>query len=119
MRSVETALARRRIEIGRCCAVSGTSAEHGVGFGGTRSLPHPISRRASIVARPPQPSQAARHDTSPYWARARQWLCPWVGVYRRHSLIEVGIAPDIVCGTSIGALIGAARVAGRLAELRQ
>jgi NTE family protein len=35
------------------------------------------------------------------------------------SLIEAGIEPDIVCGTSIGALVGAAYVAGGLAELRQ
>lgn len=35
------------------------------------------------------------------------------------SLIEAGIEPDIVCGTSIGALVGAAYVAGRLNELRQ
>ncbi len=35
------------------------------------------------------------------------------------SLIEAGIEPDIVCGTSIGSLVGAAYVAGRLNELRQ
>jgi NTE family protein len=35
------------------------------------------------------------------------------------SLIEAGIEPDIVCGTSIGALVGAAYVARRLTELRQ
>src|ERR1019366_1647957 len=35
------------------------------------------------------------------------------------ALIEAGIAPDIVCGTSIGAFVGAAYVAGRLTELRQ
>jgi NTE family protein len=35
------------------------------------------------------------------------------------ALTAAGIEPDIVCGTSIGALIGAAYVAGRLAELRQ
>jgi NTE family protein len=35
------------------------------------------------------------------------------------SLIEAGIEPDIVCGTSIGAFVGAAYVAGRLTELRQ
>jgi NTE family protein len=34
-------------------------------------------------------------------------------------LIEAGIEPDIVCGTSIGSLVGAAYVAGRLADLRQ
>jgi NTE family protein len=35
------------------------------------------------------------------------------------SLVAAGIEPDIVCGTSIGALVGAAYVAGRLSELRQ
>lgn len=35
------------------------------------------------------------------------------------SLLEVGIEPDVVCGTSIGSLVGAAYVAGRLTELRQ
>jgi NTE family protein len=34
-------------------------------------------------------------------------------------LREAGIEPDIVCGASIGALVGAAYVAGRLEELRQ
>lgn len=46
---------------------------------------------------------------------ARGWA--HVGVIA--SLIEAGIEPDIVCGTSMGALVGAAHVAGRLAELRQ
>ncbi len=34
------------------------------------------------------------------------------------ALIEAGIRPDVVCGTSIGALVGAAYVAGRLDGLR-
>jgi NTE family protein len=34
-------------------------------------------------------------------------------------LIEAGIEPHIVCGTSIDALVGAVYVAGRLTELRQ
>jgi NTE family protein len=34
------------------------------------------------------------------------------------ALIEAGIEPDVVCGTSIGALVGAAYVAGKLAGLR-
>jgi NTE family protein len=34
-------------------------------------------------------------------------------------LLEAGIEPDIVCGTSIGALVGAAYVAGCLPKLRQ
>ena len=36
-----------------------------------------------------------------------------------NSLLEAGIEPDIVCGTSIGSLIGAAYVAGKLGELRR
>lgn len=35
------------------------------------------------------------------------------------SLAEAGIEADIVCGTSMGSLVGAAYVAGRLTELRQ
>ena len=35
------------------------------------------------------------------------------------ALSEAGIEPDIVCGTSIGSLVGAAYVAGRLAALRR
>lgn len=35
------------------------------------------------------------------------------------ALAEAGIEADIVCGTSIGSLIGAAYVAGRLADLRR
>jgi NTE family protein len=35
------------------------------------------------------------------------------------ALGEAGIEPDIVCGTSIGSLVGAAYVAGRLPELRR
>jgi NTE family protein len=34
------------------------------------------------------------------------------------ALIEAGIEPDVVCGTSIGALVGAAYVAGQLPALR-
>ncbi len=34
------------------------------------------------------------------------------------ALIEAGIEPDVVCGTSIGALVGAAYVAGKLPALR-
>lgn len=35
------------------------------------------------------------------------------------ALADAGIEPDIVCGTSIGALVGAAHVAGQLPALRQ
>lgn len=43
----------------------------------------------------------------------------WAHIGAIDALTEAGIHPDIVCGTSIGALVGAAYVAGRLAELRQ
>jgi len=43
----------------------------------------------------------------------------WAHIGVIDALIEAGIEPDIVCGTSIGSLVGAAYVAGRLAELRQ
>ncbi len=43
----------------------------------------------------------------------------WAHVGVIDALLEAGIAPDIVCGTSMGALVGAAHVAGRLIELRQ
>ena len=43
----------------------------------------------------------------------------WAHVGVIDALLDAGIAPDIVCGTSMGALVGAAHVAGRLAELRQ
>ena len=43
----------------------------------------------------------------------------WAHIGVIDALTEAGIEPDIVCGTSMGALVGAAHVAGRLAELRQ
>ena len=43
----------------------------------------------------------------------------WAHIGAIDALAEAGIEPDIVCGTSIGALVGAAYVAGRLTELRQ
>lgn len=43
----------------------------------------------------------------------------WAHIGVIDSLTEAGIEPDIVCGSSIGSLIGAAYVAGRLSELRQ
>lgn len=43
----------------------------------------------------------------------------WAHIGVIDSLIEAGVEPDIVCGTSIGALVGAAYVAGRLTQLRQ
>ena len=43
----------------------------------------------------------------------------WAHIGVIDSLTEAGIQPDIVCGASMGALVGAAHVAGRLPELRQ
>jgi NTE family protein len=43
----------------------------------------------------------------------------WAHIGVIDALIEAGIAPDVVCGASMGALVGAAHVAGKLAELRQ
>src|SRR5512133_1265976 len=46
---------------------------------------------------------------------ARGWA--HVGVIR--ALEQAGIRPDLVCGTSIGALVAAAYVAGELASFEQ
>ena len=43
----------------------------------------------------------------------------WAHIGIIESLVEAGIEADIVCGTSIGSLVGAAYVAGCLKELRQ
>jgi NTE family protein len=43
----------------------------------------------------------------------------WAHIGVIDALSEAGIEPDIVCGASMGALVGAAHVAGHLAELRQ
>lgn len=43
--------------------------------------------------------------------------CAHIGVI--DALLEFGIEPQIICGTSIGALVGAAYVAGKLSEVRQ
>ncbi len=65
---------------------------------------------------------ATRRSTAPPRSRiglalgggsARGWA--HVGVIR--ALAEAGIEPDIVCGTSIGALVGAAYVGGELERL--
>lgn len=42
----------------------------------------------------------------------------WAHIGVIEALAEAGIEPDIVCGTSMGALVGAAYVAGRLPGLR-
>lgn len=42
----------------------------------------------------------------------------WAHVGVIDALSEAGISPDIVCGSSMGALVGAAHVAGRLSELK-
>jgi len=43
----------------------------------------------------------------------------WAHIGVIDSLIEAGIEPDVVCGTSISALVAAAYVAGKLDDLRQ
>jgi NTE family protein len=43
----------------------------------------------------------------------------WSHIGIIESLIEAGIEPAIVCGTSVGSLVGAAYIAGRLGDLRQ
>jgi Patatin-like phospholipase len=43
----------------------------------------------------------------------------WSHIGIIESLAEAGIEADIVCGTSMGSLVGAAYVAGHLTELRQ
>lgn len=43
----------------------------------------------------------------------------WAHIGVIDALIEAGIAPDVVCGASMGALVGAAHIAGKLAELKQ
>lgn len=43
----------------------------------------------------------------------------WAHIGVLSSLIEAGVEPEIVCGTSIGAFVGAAYVAGRLSELKR
>ncbi len=42
----------------------------------------------------------------------------WAHIGVIEALAQEGIAPDIICGTSMGALIGAALVSGRLDRLR-
>lgn len=46
---------------------------------------------------------------------ARGWA--HIGIIK--SLIQQGVVPDIICGTSIGALVGAAYVTGKLDELEK
>ena len=46
---------------------------------------------------------------------ARGWS--HVGVIER--LVEAGIEPDVICGTSVGALVGAAYLTGRLDKLHE
>ncbi len=43
----------------------------------------------------------------------------WSHIGILEALVEAGVEPDVVCGTSIGALVGAAYVTGNLPKLRQ
>ncbi len=62
---------------------------------------------AGAHARPPRIGLALGGGSARGWAH--------IGVIQ--ALAEAGIEPDIVCGTSIGALVGAAYVAGELERL--
>ncbi len=42
----------------------------------------------------------------------------WAHIGILEALEEIGLVPDIVCGTSIGALVGAAYVTGKLPQLK-
>lgn len=42
----------------------------------------------------------------------------WAHIGVIDALTEAGIAPDVICGSSMGALVGAAHVAGRLGPLK-
>ncbi len=43
----------------------------------------------------------------------------WAHIGAIRALIEAGITPDIICGTSIGALVGAAWTVGKLDDLEE
>jgi len=43
----------------------------------------------------------------------------WAHIGVIEALVDAGFEPDIVCGTSMGALVGAAYVSGRLQQLRE
>jgi NTE family protein len=62
---------------------------------------------------PPSQAPAARIGLALGGGSARGWA--HIGVIR--ALADAGIEPDIVCGTSIGALVGAAYVGGELDRL--
>jgi NTE family protein len=61
----------------------------------------------------PVPSSKTRIGLALGGGSARGWA--HIGVIR--ALVDAGIEPDIVCGTSIGALVGAAYVGGELDPL--
>jgi NTE family protein len=43
----------------------------------------------------------------------------WAHIGIIHALSEIGIEPDIVCGCSIGSIVGASYLAGNLDSLEQ
>jgi NTE family protein len=43
----------------------------------------------------------------------------WAHIGVLHALAELGITPDVICGTSIGALVGGFHVTGFLADLEE
>jgi hypothetical protein len=60
-----------------------------------------------------------RHDSPPHRSRPPQRLRPLAHIGVIDALTEAGIESDIVCGTSMGALVGAAYVTDGLEPLRQ
>ncbi|MCE1237960.1 MAG: patatin-like phospholipase family protein [Hyphomicrobiales bacterium] len=64
---------------------------------------------------PPAPPRAPRIGLAVGGGAARGWAA--IGVVRR--LREAGIVPDVVAGTSMGAVVGACDLAGRLDRLER
>lgn len=66
------------------------------------------------TVRPPSvPTHRPRIGLALGGGSARGWA--HIGVI--HALADAGIEPDLICGTSIGALVGAAYVGGELDRL--
>jgi NTE family protein len=43
----------------------------------------------------------------------------WAHIGVIHGLVDIGIRPDVVCGTSAGALVGGSYAAGHIEELEE
>ena len=86
------------------------SAKLAVATGALPSLIEP-----SVVARPARAPRAPKVGLVLGSGAARGWA--HIGVIR--ALERAGIRPDLVCGTSAGALVGAAYASGNLERLEQ